>query len=65
MIRCLLLLSLLIGCPHQPYSDGRGLEGQLEREVVALHQQLRRLEASCGEIGEPDTIFSELHTIFV
>lgn len=67
MIAPLLLLAL--GCaPKHPYPDGRGLEGQLEREVVALNQRVRSLDgelATCIHGAKPGPIFSALNQVFV
>lgn len=54
------------GGPQIVHPDGRGLEGQLEREVVAAKQRVHQLEqdlATCGE-GSPPRIYGELHQVF-
>lgn len=58
-------LVLLLGCPPKhEYPDGRGLQGQLEKEVVALQLSVERLEeeaASCRTGGgRPDQLYAEL-----
>jgi flagellar motor protein MotB len=63
-----LMFVMLCACPRggSPYADGRGIEGQLEREVVALQQTVRVLQAqadSCAEAGPPSAIFAELHQV--
>ncbi len=59
---------LLTGCPPKyPYGDGRGITGQLEREVIALQQRNRLLEeqvATCSTGGPPDPLYSELVQVF-
>lgn len=62
------VLLWLAGCPapHR-YPDGTGLEGQLEREVIALSQHVRELEArveACGATGDPDALYAELQQVF-
>jgi flagellar motor protein MotB len=55
---------LLIGCASRYATD---LEAQLEREVVALNQTVRRLQAesvSCTEALPPDRLYSELTQVF-
>lgn len=58
---------LAFGCPAHRYPDGTGLAGQLEREVIALHQRVRQLEAevaSCGTSTAPDPLYAELRQVF-
>jgi chemotaxis protein MotB len=57
----------LAGCPgpKHTYPDGTGLEAQLEREVQALQQTVRRLEAeaaTCAE-GKADPVYAEVHQV--
>lgn len=62
----LALAAVLAGCPRP--GSGPGLEAQLEREVIALHEKVRMLEEqveTCGEDGTPDAMYSELHQVFV
>lgn len=57
----------LLGCPTHRYPDGTGLAGQLEREVIALHQRVKQLEAevaSCGSSTAPDPLYAELRQVF-
>lgn len=58
------LALLLVGCGG--YRDnGRSLEDQLEREVVALHQKARTLEAALETCGEGETqLYTAVHQIF-
>ena len=59
-----LSFALLGGCfSKHAYPDGSGLEGQLEREVLALRAQLYRQEAggACGQ--GPDAVYGELHQV--
>lgn len=62
-------LSLLIhGCaPKVTYPDGSGIEGQLNREVIALRQQLafakEEAETCANRDTAPDPVFQELHQI--
>lgn len=64
----LLLLPALAGCPPKhEYPDGRGLVGQLEREVIALRQKVSLLEeraATCDEGGPPDPVYMQLVQVF-
>ena len=68
-MRGLALVLLLAGCPKGggPYPDGRGIEGQLEREVRALNlalQEWKHRAETCGEgEGAPEKIFTELHQV--
>src|SRR5690606_22878234 len=61
-------LVLALGCgPSHTYRDGRGLEGQLEREVVALQQRVRALEFELAQSvhgGDPGPIYANLHQLF-
>jgi flagellar motor protein MotB len=60
----LLLMGLNAGCvPKRAYPDGNGLEGQLEREILALRAQVVRLETnqSCGK--GPDLLYTELNQV--
>lgn len=63
-------VALLLGsqaCATHQYPDGSGLEGQLEREVVALNQKLRVLEgelATCTHGGSPGPIYAALHQVY-
>lgn len=62
-----LLASALLGCPAHRYPDGNGLEGQLEREVIALTQENRMLEArvaGCEDEGAADPLYRELYQVF-
>lgn len=56
------------GCgPKHDYPDGRGIVGQLEREVIALRQKVSLLEvraATCSEGGPPDPVHTQLVQIF-
>lgn len=55
------------GCATHVYPDGSGLEGQLEKEVVALNQRMRSLEgelATCAHGGTPGPIYANLHQVF-
>lgn len=67
---CALATASLLGTgcpPRHTYPDGRGITGQLEREVVALQQKTRLLEdqvAMCDVGGPPDPFFSEAVQIF-
>lgn len=48
------------------YPDGRGIEGQLEREIIALRQTvayLRKTAKTCEETGVRDPLFAELHQV--
>lgn len=59
-------LLLLVGCggSHR-YPGGGDLQSQLEREVVALQQKTRALEASLLTCGDGDTqLYAEVHQIF-
>jgi chemotaxis protein MotB len=59
-----LVFVLLAGSAPRYGSD---LEAQLEREVIALGQTVRRLEAeatSCDETAPPDRLFAELTQVF-
>jgi outer membrane protein OmpA-like peptidoglycan-associated protein len=62
-----LALLLLAGCgPRHRYPDGRGLTGQLEREVIALQQSVHLLEdqaANCAKSGQADIIYRELFSV--
>ncbi len=61
------LLPALLGCPTHRYLDGSGLEGQLEREVIALKQRVRALEAdlaTCGATDVEGSVYAELHQVF-
>lgn len=53
---------------RQPYADGNGLVGQLEREVTALRQKNRGLEdrlATCATTGSVNmSLYTELIQIF-
>lgn len=64
----MLLAVSLLGCPVHRYPDGTGLEGQLEREVIALSQQKRELEervAGCVDAsGAPDPLYLQLYQVF-
>jgi outer membrane protein OmpA-like peptidoglycan-associated protein len=64
----LIALVLLAGCPSShSYSDGRGIEGQLEREIEALTIQKQMLEEqvkTCSE-GTPSDLYPELKQILV
>lgn len=44
-----LALLVFTGCAAHKYPDGSGLEGQLEREVVALQQTVHQLQVDCGD----------------
>jgi flagellar motor protein MotB len=61
-------LLFLAGCPHgSSYPDGAGLEGQLDREIFALKQQIRTLQAqidNCGEIAVPGRILADLTQVY-
>jgi flagellar motor protein MotB len=63
------LLGALAGCTaaHR-YPDGTGLEGQLEREVIALSQQKRELEARvagcAAQPDAPDSLYLQLYQVF-
>jgi len=63
-----MLWSLLIACaPLHRYPDGTGIEGQLEREVVALQLKVQELEAGGARAGaeeETDPLLTELVQIF-
>ncbi len=69
MIRAVLLCDVLLltACgPRHDYPDNRGLEGQLEREVIALHQRVRQLESEllvCAD-GTNDPLYGQLHQLF-
>lgn len=67
--RSLLLLIALLACPKPTtYPDGRGIEGQLEREIIALTERTRQLEAEnrlCVEGGKPAPLYAELRQILV
>ena len=72
MIRPVLLATLLplaaVTCgPRYDYPDGRGIEGQLEREVVALQMTVRELQAeasNCGQLSGPaDPVYNTLHQV--
>lgn len=61
-------LLLLAACPRPAYDypDGRGIEGQLEREIVALQQRLRTLEdeaRTCRDGTRTDAVYAELHQV--
>ena len=62
------VLLLLTACaPKHLYPDGTGLQGQLEREVIALNKKLYFLEnslATCGEKPKPDRLYNDLHQLF-
>ncbi len=64
-----LISVLLLGCPKPTvYPDGRGIEGQLEREIIALTERTRQLEAEsrqCAEGGKPAPLYAELRQIIV
>lgn len=68
-VRPLFLLIALLGCPKPTtYPDGRGIEGQLEREIIALTERTKQLEAEnrlCAEGGKPAPLYAELHQILV
>lgn len=56
---------LCAGCPPKhEYPDGRGLQGQLEKEVVALQLTVDRLEEEAANCrtggGRPDALYAEL-----
>jgi len=64
-VRALSLLALL-GCSAHRYSDGSGLEAQLEREIIALKQRLRSVEedlSHCGTQAE-GSLYASLHQVF-
>lgn len=54
----------LAGCaPKHVYPDGRGIEGQLEREIIALRESVSKLEdeaATCTTGGRADPLYTEL-----
>lgn len=62
-----LLAAALVACaPKHAYPDGRGLEGQLEREIIALQERARLLEAeakSCQEGGKTAVLYGLLTQI--
>lgn len=59
-----LALAHLGGClPKHDYPDGSGLEGQLEREVLALRAQLQRQESGGACSAGPDGVYGELHQV--
>ena len=67
LLAVVVLLPLLWGCPVHRYPDGSGLEGQLEREVIALKQKLREREsdlATCGAEDVEGSVYSQLHQVF-
>lgn len=59
-----LWLAVLAGCAKHAYPDGTGLEGQLEREIQALHAVNAQLEATCGGPERPDQVFAEMSGVF-
>ncbi len=63
-----LVALLALGCaPRHSYPDGSGLEGQLEREVIALNARIRTLReqvANCGHDGAADPLYVELIQVF-
>ncbi len=63
----LLLLAGTACTPKHLYPDGTDLQGQLEREVIALSKKLHFLEgslATCGEEPKPDRLYNDLHQLF-
>lgn len=62
-----LIVAWLAGCggAHR-YPDGSGLEGQLDREVVALRQRVSELEDQLANGAAPglDPLVAELHQVF-
>jgi outer membrane protein OmpA-like peptidoglycan-associated protein len=65
----LVVAVMLAGCgaKHQ-YPDGRGLQGQLEREVIACQTMMKELQVqtkSCQEGGAADPMYGELKQILV
>jgi len=62
-----LLWLFVLGCPAHRYPDGTGLAGQLEREVIALHERVRQLRLdleACGESDDPDPLYGEMRQVF-
>ena len=58
------LLAAAACAPKHTYPDGSGLEGQLEREVIALHETISRLEAeSACNGGQTDALYADLNQI--
>ncbi len=58
------ICGLLVACaPKHLYPDGRGIEGQLEREIIALRESVSALEelaATCETGGRADPMYAEL-----
>lgn len=56
-----------LGCSNHRYPDGTGLQGQLEREVIAARVHIEQLEgelAACGQGSAPNSLFPELNQVF-
>lgn len=56
-----------LGCAPHRYPDGTGIEGQLEREVIAARVHIEQLEAelaACGQGGITNTLYPELNQVF-
>jgi len=63
----ILIASAVCGCigGHR-YPDGSGLEGQLEREVVALQQKIRQMKQeidNCDQKGMDDGLYAQLNQV--
>lgn len=59
----------LAGCPSKHvYADGRGIEGQLEREIIALTEEKKLYQAqaeACQQGGGTNDLYPELKQIIV
>ena len=65
MIRWTALLLGVACAPRHTYPGGGELEDQLEREVVALQQKSRSLEAALATCGEAESrLYTNVHQIF-
>lgn len=68
ILTLLLLPAALPGCAVLNTSEkDQQLISQLDREVIALQESKRRLEAqlaTCATDGEPDEIYAQLHQVF-
>lgn len=64
-----LLAASLAGCPAKhEYADGRGIEGQLEREIIALTEAKKVYQAeaeACMQGGGTNELYPELKQIVV